>query len=385
MKVKTGFSNNSDAFSAGVEAAKKANFSDAKLVFAYASCNYNLKELLKGLKSVCNCPVIGNTSFTGVVVPEGFVGGDFFVGVMAIGGANLQVGVGFAKRANYQSAKDAGQSAVKQALKQVGKNEEPNLLYMTASPTEEEFFLKGISGEIGRVPLFGGSAADNTIEGNWSLFCNENITQEGVACALIYTSVPFANKFTGAYRATSDMGIITKMEGTRCLVEIDHEKALQKYAKWRGIKPASLMGSNLLSATITSPLGVKDRLGDLVAIRHPMFANEDYSMNIGANMAEGTAVIRMEASIDELISSVEKTLKELQAKLGKPATCYHLVHCGGRLAGIGDRKNEMVAGIKRAIGDTPFIMEFTFGEYGYEDDGRNTTGGLMLSFTAFGK
>ena len=78
-------------------------------------------------------------------------------------------------------------------------------------------------------------------------------------------------------------------------------------------------------------------------------------------------------------------LKELQAKLGKPATCYHLVHCGGRLAGIGDRKNEMVAGIKRAIGDTPFIMEFTFGEYGYEDDGRNTTGGLMLSFTAFGK
>ena len=31
------------------------------------------------------------------------------------------------------------------------------------------------------------------------------------------------------------------------------------------------MGSNLLSATITEPLGVKDRLGDLIAIRHPMF------------------------------------------------------------------------------------------------------------------
>jgi ribosomal protein L16/L10AE len=29
--------------------------------------------------------------------------------------------------------------------------------------------------------------------------------------------------------------------------------------------------------------------------------------------------------------------------------------------------------------------EVTFGEYGYEDDGNNTCGGLMLSFTAFGK
>ena len=41
--------------------------------------------------------------------------------------------------------------------------------------------------------------------------------------------------------------------------------------------------------------------------------------------------------------------------------------------------------IKKTVGDIPFITEFTFGEYGYEDDGNNTCGGLMLSFTAFGK
>lgn len=38
--------------------------------------------------------------------------------------------------------------------------------------------------------------------------------------------------------------------------------------------------------------------------------------------------------------------------------------------------------IKEADG-VPFIAEFTFGEYGYEADGLNTCGGLMLSFTAF--
>ena len=36
--------------------------------------------------------------------------------------------------------------------------------------------------------------------------------------------------------------------------------------------------------------------------------------------------------------------------------------------------------------NNPFITAFTFGEYGYTDDDQtNTTGGLMLSFTAFEK
>jgi hypothetical protein len=66
-----------------------------------------------------------------------------------------------------------------------------------------------------------------------------------------------------------------------------------------------------------------------------------------------------------------------------PPAAFHLVHCGGRRAGMGERIDELVAGVKKATGDVPFIMEFTFGEYGYEDDGNNTTGGLMLSYTGF--
>jgi hypothetical protein len=143
------------------------------------------------------------------------------------------------------------------------------------------------------------------------------------------------------------------------------------------------MGGNLLAETITSPLGVKDRLGDLVAIRHPMNGNEDFSMNIGNQLAVGTCVIRMEATVAELIKSVEKTMNEVKEKLGKAPSCYHLVHCGGRRAGIDKRINEVTKAVKKVAGDTPFIMEFTFGEYGYEKDGRNTCGGLMLSFTAF--
>ena len=93
----------------------------------------------------------------------------------------------------------------------------------------------------------------------------------------------------------------------------------------------------------------------------------------------------MEATVDELISSVGETLKKLNERITKPVVCYHLVHCGGRRAGIDARINEVYEEIKKNVGDVPFIMEFTFGEYGFVDDGRNTTGGLMLSFTALTK
>ena len=146
-----------------------------------------------------------------------------------------------------------------------------------------------------------------------------------------------------------------------------------------------LTGNNLLVTTITSPLGVKDRLGDLVAIRHPMNGNDDFSMAIGNNLAEKTCIIRMEATVDELISSTGETLKELINKMETPPAAFHLVHCGGRRAGIGNRINEVAKLIKDVAEDIPFIVEFTFGEYGYEGDNNNTCGGLMLSFTGFEK
>lgn len=148
-----------------------------------------------------------------------------------------------------------------------------------------------------------------------------------------YTNTEMKNKFTGAYRETKDMGIITKVESNRTLVEIDGERALDKYASWRKISEDELKGGALLAAACTSPLGVKDRLGDLVAIRHPMSGNDDGSMAIGNYLAEGTAVIRMEATVDELIDSTGSTINELKAQMTGPVGAFHLVHCGGLKSG----------------------------------------------------
>ena len=387
LKSNVSWSTNENSYIQGKETAEKAvvDLVRTKIAFLYTSVDSNIEKVLEGAKSeLGTAPIIGCTSSAGIITPDGFISGEHgFTGILALGDPDLEVGV--ASSSKEKSARETGRKVAKEAMKNVGKECAPAYFYMVASPGEEEDYIKGIEDIIGRVPIFGGSTADNTVEGKWSIFTNDKIFNDGVAVAFFYTDKQMANVFTGKYHETTNSGVITKIEGKRTLVEIDGTPAIKKYAEWTGAKQKDLEANNLLVTTITKPLGVKDRLGDLIAIRHPMYGNPDKSMNIGANLAVNTAIIQMEASVDELIDSTGKTMKEEKKELDNEAGAYLLVHCGGRRLGIGDRIDEVAEQLKKEANGVPFITVFTFGEYGVKDHGSNTTGGLMLSFTAFSK
>ena len=381
-----------NAADAGKEVAAKvaAGIQGAKVAMAYGSCDYDSAELLAAIAAeLPGVPVLGNTSFTGIVTPEGFIGGDTpFVGILALGGDDVTVGTAGAPRDSDECPRCIGKTLAKQAMEAAGKDCPPDYWYMAASPAEEEYYIKGVTDVIGRVPFFGGSAADNTIEGNWSLYSGTQAFADGCVVAFFYTDTPFVNKFTGAYAETDKFGVVTKMDGDRGIAEIDGKPALDVYAEWREMGTDQLMGGDLLVESIVAPLGVKDRMGDLTAIRHPMNGNDDHSIAVGAKVVEKTAVIMMDGDVDVLVGSVAKTageLKESAGKLGfgKPAA-YFFVHCGGRRAAIADRIGEVADAFAKEADGVPFLAEFTFGEYGFEQDGCNSIGGLMLSFTALG-
>jgi len=387
MKMNVGYSINPDAYMSGSETAKMAG--NAKLGLFFTSCVMDQNKLVEGVKSVLpNTPVIGCTSSAGIVVSgAGYIDNETgYSGMMAFDGEDLTVGVaGSAK--TEESAREIGKRIAREAIKNSGLTKIPSYFYMVASPVEEEEYLKGIQDVIGRVPMFGGSAADNTVEGKWSIICNDNIFADGCAVAFFYANNECKTNYTGAYDITKNMGIITKVKDKRTLVEIDGVPALQKYSEWTGKSIDSLKENNLLTETILAPLGVKDILGDVLAVRHPMFGNDDLSMNIGANLEEGTAIIQLSGTVDSLIESNHKTVDELNQMMKKPAEGYFLVHCGGRRLGIAlaGREKEIYEDVKKSVGDKPFLMVFTFGEYGYRNHSANTCGGLSLSFTGFSK
>lgn len=385
LRSKVGYSMDVDSFTSGVITAKNSLIGNSsKIGFLYTSSLSNVKEVVKGVRSVTDIPLIGCTSSGAIIVPEGIVASEHgFSGMMSMSDVNLTVGVASHEAGN--NARLIGRKVAMEAVNNAGMDIAPSYVYMVASPKEEEDYLMGIQDIIGNVPIFGGSAADDTVEGKWKIICNDKVFADGVAVCFFYTANDIVTEYTGCYRETVNMGIITKVNDDRTLVSIDGEKSLIKYGKWIGKSANELRGTNLLVQSICKPLGIKDPTGNLTVIRHPMVGNTNDTMNLGNKLIPGTAVTLMETTIDELISSTGDTIKLVRKGLTTEPAAYLLVHGGGRKLGIGTRLEEVHKQLVREAMGVPFICVFTLGEYGFKEHSANTCGGLMLSFTGFGK
>ena len=388
LKTKVGYSENVDAFTSGAETAKMANvIENPQVGLLFTSCVQDQNKIMEGAKSVLgDVPVIGCTSSAALCTQDGYLNKETgYSGMMLFGGDLEVVTAGSAQTS--ETPREVGRRVARDAISKVkGADVEPDFFFMSASPANEEEYLEGIQDVIGNVPVFGGSAADNTVEGKWSILNDGEAFADGVTIAIFYTKGEMKNLYTGAYHETSNVGVITKVRDERTLVEIDHEPALKKYAEWTGKSVESLMGNNLLTESICAPLGVKDPIGKVTAVRHPMFGNDDLSMNIGANLAENTAVIQLTNTPEGILKANEETINNLNKLMVSEANSYFLVHCGGRRLGLAlsQIEDKIYPEVKKVIPNKEFLMVFTFGEYGMGDHSSNTVGGLSLSYTAFG-
>lgn len=380
LKAKVGYSTLEDSFEAGKQTAEKAKKGlNPRIGLLYNSNKYDQLKYIEGIKEILpDTEIIGCTT-SAILNPDGYLTSDNGIGELLLFEDDDIVisSYGMAKK---RTARETGKEVALKALEKSGLDYAPDYFYMNASPNEEEEYIKGIQDVIGRVPCFGGSP---TSDGEYKIFYNDIIFKEGLVVVFIYTGKEITNIFTGEYKESNDMGIITKLNNNRTISEIDGINALDKYKTWLNINEEELLDSRIYYKTILNPLGVKDRLGNLTAIRHPLYTNEDRSITLGSNLASKTAIIKMETTEEEIINSVEKVLTELKNKHPK-ARAYLLVFPEGKRFIIGEKMNEVYEIIKKIAKKTPFITVFTSSEYGYtEEDQTNTTGNLMLSFTAF--
>ena len=393
LKSNVGYSTNIDNYMSGVESAEKSvkSLNSPKLSFLYTSSNSDIKQIIKGIKSVTNTPIIGCTSSGGVIVPDGIIRSKTgFSGMLTLSDENLNVGI-----ACHEAGKDPrsiGRKVAVAAVQNAKTTRAPAYFYMVSSPKEEEEYLLGIQDVIGRVPMFGGSAADDEIKEEWKIICDDKIINDGVAVAFFYTDTEIETAFSGEYNETNNVGIITKVEDKRTVVEIDGISAFRKYAQWIGVSPASLKGEGILEAAILKPLGVKAVQGNLTLVKQPMCIEDmgtktimDDKIKLGNIIMEKTAIIQLETTVDEMIESNKNLLKKLQVKLFSAPAAYILINSAGRKMLLKERLDEVYKILLQETRGIPFIMPFTYGQFGYEEHSANCCGGLMMSFTVFGK
>jgi len=133
----------------------------------------------------------------------------------------------------------------------------PQAIFMGATPGAEEGTLEAIETLFPGVPVVGGTAADNELNGSWSVFCADESSGTGVSLVGIGESVKFGASMTGPYTPTDKTCKATKTEGRR-VFEIDGKPAADWAYDWLGedVKEQYTNGGLVLPQTACSPIGI---------------------------------------------------------------------------------------------------------------------------------
>ncbi|MEM7058756.1 MAG: FIST C-terminal domain-containing protein [Pseudomonadota bacterium] len=283
----------------------------------------------------------------------------------------------------------ASASAAQAALANAGRSgEAPDLVWISSAPGMEEAVLAGVQSVVGtQVPIVGGSAADNAIQGDWQVFDRTHRFSTGVVVSVLFPSTEVSISFQNGHAPEGSVGRLTKAEGRR-IYEIDGRPAASFCAEWGGSAAVNTDAPvQILSQSTFAPLG--RQVGDVASVPfylllHPATAHPDGSIDVFADVVEGEELHLMTGSQDSLISRAGRVAQQAKDGLqgAEPAGAL-VVYCGGCMLAVQDRMNEAAEGINQALGNVPFLGTFTFGEQGQVLNSENCHGNLMISCITF--
>ncbi len=305
----------------------------------------------------------GATSFRGVFSPRGFARGVHFL--FAEEGDDIEAVPELRASSAGRARVDARVAALEIATR-LGRK--PDTLLLHATPGFEERILEGIDDAMGSdVPVYGGSAADNAIQGDWRVFAGARVEREGFVLVGFASTRRVHGSFVSGYPATSRTGKITSARG-RKVMTIDGEPAAIVYNRWtNGVIEAYLGGGNVLSATTLHPLGrVIDKVGPVARylLSHPHEVTAEGALTFFTELATGDEVTLMLGSEGALVERTDQVATRALAGELASVRGSILIYCGGCVLAIGETAAEVGTKFAQRIGGAPFIGAATFGEQG---------------------
>lgn len=363
---------------------------DASLVIVQANAGCDVAGLSAALGSLGFPALIGATSCKGSMTQDGRAPD---LAAFVISDPEGDYGAAFATWADAPS--DAAARATEAALLDADRpGEKPVLVWVSGAPGAEERLLAGIESVIGPdVPIIGGSAADNTVSGDWRLFDGAQTARDAVAVAVLFPSGPISFAYQNGYAPTTLQGTVTQADGRR-LIEIDGRPAGEVYEDWTGgdvaVSQAQREGEAILEASTFWPLG--QRISSINGVEqfllvHPATLDRDGTIHLFADITEGAVLTQMTGSPDTLVARAGRVaaLARDAGGIDKSRIAGALmVYCGGCMLAVEDRVDEVITGVVEQLGAAPFLGVFTFGEQGRVLGAGNRHGNLMISCIVFG-
>lgn len=368
--------------------------SSPSLLILHCSQVYETDQVLSALHSLApNVPIHGGTSCLGVMTQAGVhvqSGGGF--GLFGLSDPDGSYGVGAAEI--NDNPKGAAIKATESALKNACRcGEVPTLVLITAAPGFEEELITGIESVVGnRVPIAGGSSADNNVHGDWKQFANGQTYNNAIVVTVLFPSSEIMFAFHSGYEPANRSGLVTKAN-KRLLAEIDGRPAALVYNDWIGglISDQISLGNCVMAQTTLHPLGrIVSQIGAIPCyqLSHPEKVHTDGTMSLFTDVSQGDRIVLMQGTIESLVTRAGRVvLSALETNSAAPEDIEGalILYCAGCMLVVKDRLNEVVESVRTALPDTPFLGAFTFGEQGCFTGGENRHGNLMISVLLFTK
>lgn len=376
-----------------IESLATAIASDRKLsnVICYYTQEYPPEQIHRALlHHFPTIPFIGCSSCQGLMTEHGFHAGPV-VALMAIYDKQpCAYGTGLVELNDNIDQKQAAYRAIHQALIQAGRvGEIPNLILLHATPGFEEEFIDVIDDTFGtRVPIIGGSAADNHIQGQWSIITQDGWSQQGIALQLFFPSKTLSSGFSAGYSPTEFEGIITQVNG-RFVNKIDGEPAACIYKEWIADHSGVQFENTYLFDHVTRfPIG---RIAGYIKqqpyykLSHPVRIRADGSLELFSTLREGETIYLMTGSKNQLIQRATQVVRDANALNYYRSSLLGaiLIYCAGAMLRLGQDMSLVHQQLLEQMQGKPFICPFTFGEQGRFIGGENGHGNLMIASVIF--
>jgi hypothetical protein len=365
------------------------NDGQTSLLIAFTNADHDASTLV-GLLNNCNTPYLLATSCLGnLLCDESRALADAGFSVLSIFDDAGAYGVGSADCSNVD-AFTAGATALENALTNAGRPyESPSLIWCALPPGEEEAILNGFTSVVGeQVPIFGGSAADNTVEGNWYISTQLHSGSNCLAVAVMYPSSPLGLSYSSGYKPTETVFTASDAHD-RHIRKLNGIPAADAYnTATNGLIANEMKGGKILGLTSTAPLGRPVQLenGALnYLLCHPDEVCKDGGLNVFSQVIEGEELVLMEGSIASLTARAERVINNAILLLpdGSKPVGVLLVYCAGCRLTVGNEIYPMLTSLQQKFEHLPICGTYTFGEQGRFLDGKNRHGNLMISAVVF--
>ncbi|EDP60042.1 FIST N-terminal domain-containing protein [Vibrio sp. AND4] len=391
MQCKSLFTHITDEYLAIKQLRSELTENNLTHIICYYTEGFDIREIQSAFVDLFpNTSIHGASSCQAIMTNNGYHQGPV-IAILAIYDSDQHAyGTGISTYgANVEASVEVALNMALTHADRIG--EVPNLILLHATPGHEETIIECIDERFGTlVPIIGGSAADNHVEGNWSIMTGQGVQENGVSLTLFYSSQPVDIAFSAGHSPTDITGIATKTEG-RYLLEIDNQPASEVYRRWTNHQETKSVQERFLFTNSSAfPLGrIAGHLYErpYFKLTHPIRETEQGGIELFTNIQKGESLTLMKGSRQHLVARAAKVVNAaFNQKLEKSRKIGGInIFCAGPMLHLKQDMNSVCEQINQELDNLPFICPFTFGEQGRFIGGENGHGNLMISSAIFHK